>query len=121
VNVGPTINTTAAELLPAFSRDGHWMFFASDRTTVGARGGMDIWASWRSDIHDDFDWQAPVNLGSGVNSSANENGVGYFANDGRAPQLYFGSDRGGAPGNADLYVSTLSRTEHGDQRPSPQG
>src|SRR5438046_1146562 len=31
VNLGLTINTTALEAVPAFSRDGHWMFFGSDR------------------------------------------------------------------------------------------
>jgi Tol biopolymer transport system component len=105
VNLGPTINTSASELVPAFSRDGHWMFFASDRR--GGYGAQDIWASWRAHVHDDFDWQAPVDLGPNVNSSANDNGVGYFANDdGGAPQLFFGSDRNNAPGNTDLYMST---------------
>ena len=31
VNLGPIINTTANEMVPAFSRDGHLMFFASNR------------------------------------------------------------------------------------------
>jgi hypothetical protein len=105
VDLGPTINTSASEFVPAFSRDGHWMFFASNRD--GGYGAADVWASWRTNVHDDFAWQAPVNLGPGVNSSANDNGVGYFANDDGAPQLFFGSDRGGPPGNTDLYVSTL--------------
>jgi hypothetical protein len=103
VNLGPTINTSASEFVPAFSRDGHWMFFASDRT--GGYGMADIWASWRNDVHDDFGWQAAVNLGPNVNTSANDNGVGYFANDDGPPQLFFGSDRARAPGNTDLYVS----------------
>src|SRR5262249_2404682 len=30
-NLGPTINSPSAESVPAFSADGHWMFFASDR------------------------------------------------------------------------------------------
>ena len=29
INLGPTINTTANEMVPAFSRDGHLLFFAS--------------------------------------------------------------------------------------------
>lgn len=103
VNLGPTINTTGSEIVPAFSRDSHWMFFSSDK--AGGYGLADIWASWRPNIHDDFGWQTPVNLGPGVNSSANDNGVGYFANDDGPPQLYFGSDRGGPLGNTDLYVS----------------
>jgi hypothetical protein len=31
VNLGPTINTASGDLLPALSRDGHWMFFTSTR------------------------------------------------------------------------------------------
>ena len=103
-NLGPTINSTSRDFVPAFSPDGHWMFFASDRP--GGFGLADIYESYRADVHDDFGWQAPVNLGPGVNSTANDNGVGYFANvDGGEPELFFGSDRLGPPGNADLYVS----------------
>ena len=105
VNLGPTVNSTSRDFVPTFSRDGHWMFFASDRP--GGFGGQDVWASWRSQIHDDFGWQTPVNLGAGVNSASNDNGVGYFENEGGAPQLFFGSDRPGGLGGTDLYMSEL--------------
>jgi hypothetical protein len=104
VKLGPTINTEAAEFVPAFSLDGHWMFFASDR--AGGFGLADLYQSYRADIHDDFGWQAPTNLGPNVNTAANENGNGYFDNGG-APQLLFGSDRPGGLGLADLYSSDL--------------
>jgi hypothetical protein len=103
VNLGPTINTEAAEFVPAFSLDGHWMFFASDRP--GGFGLQDIWASWRPKIHDDFGWQTPTNLGPGVNSAADDNASTYFKKKG-APQLIFGSGRlGGAA--RDLFLSNL--------------
>jgi hypothetical protein len=106
VNLGSTINSTSRDFVPAFSADGHWMFFASDRP--GGSGLADIYESYRADVHDDFGWQTPTNLGPGVNSAANDNGVGYFANvGGRPPELFFGSDRLGPSGNADLYVSDL--------------
>jgi Tol biopolymer transport system component len=106
VNLGPTVNSTARDLVPTFSRDGHWMFFASERS--GGFGGADIWASWRAHTHDDFGWETPINLGPGVNTAFNDNGVGYFENDdGGAPQLFFGSNRPGGLGGADLYVSEL--------------
>ena len=63
VNLGPTINTTANEMVPAFSRDGHLMFFASNRP---GSAGVDIWVSRRQQTHDDFGWQPPENLGAGV-------------------------------------------------------
>ena len=106
VNLGSTINSASSDFVPTFSRDGHWMFFASDRP--GGFGLADIWASWRPQTHDDFGWQAPTNLGAGVNTAFNDNGVGYFENDeAGAPQLFFGSDRPGGAGGTDLYLSKL--------------
>ena len=103
-NLGLTVNSAFRDIVPAFSTDGHWMFFSSDRP--GGYGMADIYASWRPDVHDDFGWQTPVNLGPNVNSSGNDNGVGYFDND-RHPQLFFGSDRAGGLGGPDIYVSNL--------------
>ena len=104
MNLGATINTASAEFVPAFSPDGHWMFFASDR--AGGFGRQDIYQSYRADIHDDFGWQTPTNLGANVNTAADDNGVhGYFENGGH-PQLFFGSGRlGGAA--RDLFLSNL--------------
>jgi hypothetical protein len=110
VNLGPTVNTTSNEGNPAFSRDGHLMFFQSDRP--GGLGLIDIWASRRVDKHDDFGWQTPVNLGAGVNSAAGDQAPSYFENDGNGehdeegvPQLFFASDRPGGPGALDIYMS----------------
>jgi hypothetical protein len=111
VNLAATINSVSNDFVPAFSRDGHWMFFASNRP--GGFGGDDIWASWRQHIHDDFGWQAPTNLGAGVNTAFNDNGVGYVENDdGGTPQLFFGSNRPGGAGVVDLYVSDLEADGH---------
>lgn len=33
VNLGATVNSTAMDSVPSFPRDGHWMFFVSDRTS----------------------------------------------------------------------------------------
>ena len=104
VNLGPIINTTANEMVPAFSRDGHLMFFASNRP---GSAGVDIWVSHRQQTHDDFGWQPPENLGAGVNSTFIDAGPSYFENDEvGAPQLYFNSNRQpGGPGTSNLYVS----------------
>jgi Tol biopolymer transport system component len=119
VNVGPTINTTMLDAVPAFSRDGHLMFFGSNRP--GGSGDNDLWVSHRRDKHDDFGWETPMNLGPTINSSFADGGHSYFAKreqddddsdengdddeDGVA-LLFFGSNRPpGGPTNVELYVS----------------
>jgi hypothetical protein len=107
MNLGPTINTTDNEMVPAFSRDGHLLFFASDRPE-GSFGGVDIWVSRREHTHDDFAWQPGENLGAGVNSTSLDEGPSYFENDEvGVPQLYFssGNTRPGGPGISGIYVS----------------
>ena len=103
VNLGPAVNTASTDFVPAFSADGHWLFFASDR--LGGFGLQDIYRAYRADVHDDFAWQAPVNLGPNVNGSADDNASTYWENDGHG-QLIFGSGRlGGAA--RDLFQSNL--------------
>ena len=101
INLGPTINTSFNEMVPAFSRDGHLLFFASNRLGVG----VDIWVSRREHTHDDFAWQPAENLGAGVNSFSLDEGPSYFENDEvGVPQLYFSSSRlSGGPGS--IFVS----------------
>ena len=104
VNLGPIINTTANEMVPSFSRDGHLLFFATNRPL--GFGGVDIWVSRREHTHDDFGWEPPENLGAGVNTASTDAGPSYFENDEvGVAQLYFNSNRPGGPGVSNLYVS----------------
>lgn len=106
MNLGATINTNFAETVPTFSRDQHWMFFASTRP--GGQGGNDIWASWRQHTHDDFGWQPPVNLDPNVNTAFFDAGQAFFAGDGIfPPTLFFISNKPGAIGGNDIYESEL--------------
>jgi hypothetical protein len=104
VNVGPVINTAAVENVCSLSPDGHWLFFASNRP--GGLGGLDLYQSYRPDVHDDFGWQTPTSLGPNVNSSADEQGNGSVEIGGTL-QLFFGSLRSGPPvlSSADIYRS----------------
>lgn len=108
VNLGPTVNTSFNDDAPSFSRDGHFIYFNSDRP--GGFGLRDVWIAERAHTHDDFGWEAPVNAGSGVNGAATDAGASYLENDADGdeagpPLLFFGSTRPG-PGMSDIYVST---------------
>ncbi len=106
-NLGPIINTSGVEFAPAFSRDGHVLFFHSDRP--GGFGGADIWASYREHTLDDFGWQPPVNLGSGVNSPYDDAGPTFFQDDETGIiTLYFTSNRPGVAGAADIFSAVMN-------------
>jgi WD40 repeat protein len=89
----------------AFSRDGHWMFFVSDRPgSFGLRGfnGRDIWVSYRENVHDDQAWTEPLHGGPEINSEFAEAGPSYLdGEDCETPQLFFTSNRNGT---FDLWV-----------------
>ncbi|MFN4299537.1 MAG: OmpA family protein [Thermaurantimonas sp.] len=55
VNLGDSINTSVAELMPLISRDGKRMYFAARKRTGGS-GGYDI---WYSDRREDGTWSTP--------------------------------------------------------------
>src|SRR6266550_3774260 len=63
------LNSASTDQAPALSRDGHYLFFATDRP--GGRGGLDIWVSRREPTHDDFAWGIPVSI-TEINSLAND-------------------------------------------------
>src|SRR5437773_10125359 len=60
VNLGPNINSQRGDGSPAFSADGHVLFFSSARD--GGEGGDDIWVSHRADANDDLGWE-PAEIG----------------------------------------------------------
>lgn len=109
-NLGPTINTAFNESGPSLSGDGHRLYFVSTRP--GGFGLSDVYVARRRDKRDEFGWQEPVNLGSGVNTSANEAAPQRFEDgeDGTVT-LFFQSTRPGGIGGSDIYASTLQQDE----------
>ena len=114
VNLGPTVNAVGIDAAPNLSRDGHFMYFTSDRP--GGFGSNDLWVSYRADIHDDFGWETPVNVGAPINSEQFDGGPSI----GR-PDFYFA--RGTVPDAppagplADIWVSRLEGETFGPPMP----
>jgi Tol biopolymer transport system component len=87
INITP-VNSTVEDAAPNLSRDGHWLFFMSMRTP--SLGGFDLWVSYREHVHNDLDWQPPVNLGPILNSTSFDQSPFFFDNDDAGlPQLFF--------------------------------
>src|SRR5437588_1544944 len=112
-----TINVSGkTKATPFISADGHGMYFASNRTpgNCGATNCRnDLWVSYRDDVNVDSGpngWQAPLNLGPGVNSGAQEQMGCVFTNESSGvTTLIFNSDRRviAGVGNQDLYTAML--------------
>ena len=95
--VQTVLNSTSDDLQPyILASSPAKCYFASNRP--GGFGGYDIWVS----TYGSSNWTTPVNLGAGVNTSANELGP---TMDTAATVLYFYSDRQGGWGNYDLYAA----------------
>jgi hypothetical protein len=102
-----TINATGSNnYCPVLTADLHALYFVSDRP--GGCGDADMYVSYRRDTHDNFGWEAPVNLGCQVNSPQTDLRPSPFEGDDGTEYLYFSSTRPGGPGAAgtsDIYVS----------------
>ncbi|HZK79063.1 MAG TPA: hypothetical protein VFC35_09145, partial [Gemmatimonadaceae bacterium] len=93
------LNTSAAtEGCPFITRSGQDLYFASNR--AGGFGGLDIYVSHWATLANQ--WGTPVNLGAGVNTSANEQCSLPLQTTG---ELIFASDRPGGLGGLDLWMA----------------
>lgn len=106
VNLGPGVNSSGTDMAPTFSGDGHKLYFHSDRT--GTLGLFDVYVSARDDVHDDFAWSTPVNLGAPVNSTYSDAGPTVLAEDDGTTTLWFTVlSKPGGQGDWDIYKSIL--------------
>jgi hypothetical protein len=104
IKLGAPINSSVGDCTPHISVDGLRLYFHSGRG--GGYGSGDIYVAERASTSAPFG--EPDNLGSGVNSSANEYSPS-VSPDGLT--LYFTSGRSGGPGgDADLYMATRNST-----------
>ena len=110
-NSVPVVNSVKSDTaVPSFSADGHLLFFNSTRP--GGLGGSDLYVSRRTNKHDDFGWQEPINLGV-INSPEDDSAAAYFEDEETGIiSLYVTTTRpggpvGSAPGTFHIWVSTL--------------
>lgn len=109
-NLGATINSSGLDVAPYISRDGHWLYFTSNRP--GGYGSQDVMASWRTDLHDDHAWQTPVNLGPQINGPGPEGPVSI-----QGPDFYFAKNPGQPGARFHIFVSQMRGLEFGDATP----
>ena len=91
------LNSVFGDFRPSVRRDGLEIVFDSNRSD--SLGGQDLYSATRANVNDP--WSTPVNLGTVVNTSANETRASFW----RAETLYFGRSPG-PEGSTDIYVST---------------
>jgi hypothetical protein len=90
------------DIEPSLSPDGLRLYFSSDRpTNVQSKDAKDydIWYVERKDMKSD--WSTPKNIGAPVNSEKDE----FYPSLARNGNLYFTSERDGAPGKDDIFMS----------------
>lgn len=104
------LNTTGDDFDPAFSADGRWLYFASDRD--GGAGGTDL---YRVEVRDGG-FGAPASLGPGLNSDGDERAPAPSADGGR---LLFASDGHRGKGGQDLYTARRDGQAFAGPRPLP--
>ena len=90
------------DIEPSLSPDGLRLYFSSDRPTKiesNESKDYDIWYVERKDLKGN--WSAPINIGTPINSEKDE----FYPSVARNGNLYFTTERDGAPGKDDIFVS----------------
>lgn len=94
------INSSEHESSASISYEGKTLFFVSDRKE-GSYGGRDIYYTNRNEKNK---WEEAYNLGTGINTQYNEEGV-FIVPDGKT--LYFSSEGHSSIGGFDIFKCEL--------------
>ncbi len=99
-NLGSVINSSGDEKSPFLSPDGTTLYFASDGH--GGVGGMDLMIALRNTRSRVWKWNSPVNIGTPINSSADEL---FFSVSAEEDTIYLASSRTGTRGGLDIFAA----------------
>jgi serine/threonine protein kinase len=116
-SLGHPVNTAELEACPWLSSNGLCLYFATEQS--GGYGNLDLWFTTRSSLSDP--WDSPVNLGTSVNTEADEC-FPCLSADGLT--LYFSGYRNarkGSLGESDIWMTTRSSLSTSWERPSNLG
>ena len=97
-NLGPVVNTDENELSPFVTLDGGTLFFSSN-----GRDGHGEHDVFMTAIMIEGGYSEPLNLGSAVNSPADDV---FFSAPAASERFYLASTRGGGLGGLDIYAGT---------------
>ena len=103
------VNSPGNDFDPAFSADGRWLYFFSNR--AGGFGGDDL---YRAAVLADGGFGEVENLGAGVNGKGDE-----WAPSAAGTRLLFASDSFGGAGRHDLFVARWDGKAFVDPQPVP--
>lgn len=99
VNLGPQVNTGGSERSPFIATDGRTLYFSSNGRP--GFGSHDIFMTRK---HDDGSWTEPLNLGSPINSSGDDE---FMTIPARGDKIFYASQRDSLKGSLDIYEAIL--------------
>ncbi len=97
------------DIEPFLSHDGLRLYFSSNRpvnSTDSLPGDYNIWYVERKS--NDDKWSNPINIGSPVNSEADE----FYPSLGLSGNLYFTAERENTKGKEDIYICTRKKGKY---------
>ena len=99
VNLGPQVNTGGSERSPFIANDGRTLYFSSNGRP--GFGGHDLFMTRK---HDDGSWTEPLNLGSPINSSGDDE---FMTIPARGDKIYYASQHDSLKGSLDIFEAIL--------------
>ncbi len=99
VNLGSSVNTPASERSPFIANDGKTLYFSSNGRP--GFGGHDLFITRKQE---DGSWSEPVNLGSPINSSGDDE---FMTIPARGDKIFYASQRENLKAGLDIYEAIL--------------